>query len=306
MLRLSTARHLRPHILCSRPSSYSRLFSWTTIARNQTDQIPRKPKFDELSSYTETEESRPTWELGDGAVRFSSDVGVDGEKTVWDMAEVPTRETYQFLTSGIVPRPIALVSSLSADGVPNLAPFRYFALKVLKVAHNPPIISLSFSIPSKRPKDTRENILATKEFTVNIVTESLVQAINATSAEAPAHVDEWVLSGLSQGPSKSVRPPVVLESPVNLECELYSSQDIHHPKTGELTTTLVLGRIKQLHVRNSVLSEDGHSIDPAKLRPISRLGGTKYGRLLEGFSLPRVSWKASKEAYEALLGKKQG
>ncbi len=86
MLMLSTAKHLRPYILRSRPST-RRLFS-STIAR---DQIPAKPKFNERSSYTETEEPSTTWELGDGAVRFSSDVGVDGEKTVWDMIEVPTR-----------------------------------------------------------------------------------------------------------------------------------------------------------------------------------------------------------------------
>ncbi|KAJ8696771.1 hypothetical protein PTI98_006612 [Pleurotus ostreatus] len=112
----------------------------------------------------------------------------------WDFAaDVPPKNGYKVLTSAIIPRPIAFVSSVSAEGAPNLAPFSYFSM----VSHNPPLLSISFSLSPRRPKDTRENILSTKKFTVNIISDDFIEAANSTSVEAPADVDEWLISGLT-------------------------------------------------------------------------------------------------------------
>ncbi|KIP08478.1 hypothetical protein PHLGIDRAFT_69237, partial [Phlebiopsis gigantea 11061_1 CR5-6] len=108
---------------------------------------------------------------------------------------------YKILTSTVIPRPIAFVSTISSDGIPNLAPMSYFSL----VAHNPPLLSVSFSLSKGKPKDSRENILATKEFTVSIISEPFVEAANATSVDAPPEVDEWLLAGLTPEPSVSPR-----------------------------------------------------------------------------------------------------
>jgi len=160
------------------------------------------------------------------------------------------------------------------------------------------MVSVSFALSPKRPKDTRENILATKEFIVNIISEPFIEAANSTSVESPADTDEWLISGLTMEPSTgSVKPPLVRESAVSLECELYSSQDITVAESSEVSTTVILGTIKKIHIRESVLAEDGLSVDPAKLRPVARLGGTAYARLLDIFHLPRVSWKDIQEKY---------
>ncbi|KAJ7901915.1 hypothetical protein B0H14DRAFT_2669091 [Mycena olivaceomarginata] len=236
--------------------------------------------------------SNPNWTYGDGSAQW-----LDSKfpRKSFDFSRMSSSDTYKILTSAIVPRPIALISSLATDGVPNLAPFSYFSM----VGNVPPLISVSFSL-SKRSKHTRENIAATKEFTVNIVSEPFAEAANCTAAEAPAEVDEWILSGLTMTPSTLVKPACVLESAVSLECELYFLKDLSPPNSELLTTTLVLGLIKKAHVHESVLDAEGAAVDPAKLRPIARLGGTTYARVLEGFDLERTSWKKARPAYEQL------
>ena len=200
------------------------------------------------------------------------------------------RDAYTLMTSAVIPRPIAFVSSLSKAGAPNLAPFSYFAM----VGHNPPMISISFTLSPRRPKDTRENILATKEFVVNIISEPFVEAANATCVEAPEEVDEWRVSGLGMVPSDTVKPARVRESAVSFECTLHSSHDIlppNSPPSSPPTTTLVLGLIKKAHIRNAVLSTDKRTVDAEKLQAMSRLGGLAYARVGEGFELTRPSWR---------------
>jgi len=160
------------------------------------------------------------------------------------------------------------------------------------------MVSISFSLSTRRPKDTRNNILATQEFTVNIISEAFAEAANATSVESPANTDEWIISGLNKEDATLVKPPFVRESAVAMECELYSSQDIAPPGSPEPSTTVILGLIKRIHVRESVLNEDEMTVDPAKLRPIARLGGTTYAKLLEGFDLSRISWKSIRDLYK--------
>ncbi|RDB25416.1 Uncharacterized protein YwrF [Hypsizygus marmoreus] len=256
------------------------------------------PLFNSTASLTLTQPPQPSWKVGDGLSSTETKWMENGEETrkTWDMDTTPPKDAYKLLTSSVVPRPIAFVSSLSVDGVPNLAPFSYFSM----VSHNPPLVSISFRLSPARPKDSRENIIATKEFTVNIISEPLVEAANASSVESPADVDEWILSGLTMVPSEHVKPSYIKESAVSMECELYSFQDISPPKSTEITTTLVLGLVKKIHVRPSVLDADGDGIDPSKLRPVARLGNRTYSRLLDVFDLPRIPWETVSDAYEDL------
>ncbi|KXN85375.1 hypothetical protein AN958_11475 [Leucoagaricus sp. SymC.cos] len=162
------------------------------------------------------------------------------------------------------------------------------------------MLSVSFALSQRRPKDSRENILETKQFTVNIISESFIEAANSTSVESPADMNEWLLSGLTPAPSVLVKPPIVEESAVSMECELYSYQNIPDLPSVAPTATLVLGLIKRVHVREAFLGKDGLTLDPAELRPVARLGGVSYARMLEGFDLPKPSWKATKGVYEEI------
>jgi len=161
------------------------------------------------------------------------------------------------------------------------------------------MISVSFRLSPRQPKNTRDNILATKQFVVNLISEPFVEAANETSVEAPADVSEWDISGLTQEPSLHVKPARVKESAVSMECELFQSQDIFPDGATVPSATLVLGRVKYVHVRNSVLRPDELRADPAKLRPISRISGVTYARLGEGFDLKRPEWSDVKPILEA-------
>jgi len=258
--------------------------------------------FDPPRPFKVTEHPNPGWKLRDGlsetplASKWKEDAE-QGWKT-WKMAEMSSRESYQLLTSAIIPRPIAFVSTLSASGVPNLAPFSYFSM----VGHDPPMVSISLSLSPRRPKDTRENILATKEFVVNLISEPFVEAANSTSVEAPAEVDEWDVSGLTRAPSEHVKPPRVKESAVSLECELYFHHDICPDSSTVPSTTVVLGRVTHAHVRHAVLQSDGLQVDPAKFGVVSRLGGNLFARVGEAFDIKRPPWKEIEQELKGQVG----
>ncbi|KAK0226013.1 hypothetical protein IW262DRAFT_1266605 [Armillaria fumosa] len=268
--------------------------------------------------FTRSMSPSPAWKAGQGLpeVQSSWKKDVDGPRKSWNLEEMPTRsvlvtyhsaplphlntyipcrDVYKLLTSAIVPRPIALTSSLSPDGVPNLAPFSYFSM----VSSNPPMLSISFSLSSRRKKDTRENVLATKEFTVNIISQAFVEAANITSVEA-SEVDEWILSGLTMEPSTQVKPARVKESAFSMECE-----DITPAGAAEPTVTVVLGLIRHAHAMESVLDSDGARVDPNKLQAVARMGGDTYSKVVEGFDVTRPKWKDLQAVYSDLLGKKK-
>ena len=179
---------------------------------------------------------------------------------------MPTKDVYRFLISAVVPRPIAFVSTVSAGGVPNLAPFSYFNA----VASEPPLVAIAISDRADDPKDTLRNIRESKEFVVNVVSESLLDAMVRTSGEWPRQTSEFGESGLTPAPSERVRPPFVAESPLQLECLL-------HREIALGNSLLVVGEVVLARVRDNVLT-DGR-VDPAKLAPIGRLGGELYAPL---------------------------
>ncbi|KIJ39486.1 hypothetical protein M422DRAFT_175244 [Sphaerobolus stellatus SS14] len=262
----------------------------------------KRPSFEPESTFRLTEPPNTNWRYGDsymgslGAEDWAKDEE-QGWKT-FDTSQMTPREIYPLMISGIIPRPIAFVSSLSPAGVPNLAPFSYFSM----VSHHPPLVSISFLHPRHKEKDTSENIRATKAFTVNIISEPFVANANFTSIDAPADVDEWIGSGLTKEPSTIVKSPRVKESAFSMECELYHLHDLCPPGSSEVTGTLILGHIRMLHVRKAVLSEKG-IVKANNLRPVSRLGGKMYGRLGDAFELPRLSWEKEKDVVNELQKK---
>ncbi|KDQ61886.1 hypothetical protein JAAARDRAFT_525326 [Jaapia argillacea MUCL 33604] len=259
-------------------------------------------------SFTYTDSPNPSWSYGQPVA--SSPVGKEwlkGEDEGWKLVNAETENPgslYALMVSGIVPRPVAFVSSISEDGVENLSPFSWFNM----VTHSPPVVSISFA--SKSPsslKDTAQNIISNPSagFTVNIISEPFVEGANATAVDAPAEVSEWGVSGLTKEASLKVKAARVKESAFSMECELLQSIPITHPETGISTTTLILGLVKYIHVRNDVLTPKG-TVDPAKLKAVSRLGDISYARVGDAFRLGRPAWKDEGERILAEVGGRNG
>ena len=198
-----------------------------------------------------------------------------------DPAEVGTRGFYKLLTSVVVPRPIAWVSTRSAEGVDNLAPHSFFTVACV----DPPMVQFT----SVGVKDSLRNVRATREFVVCLAGEPLFEKINATSTDFPADVSEFAAVGLTAEPSLKVKPPRVAESPVALECVLHSATTL-----GDCT--VVIGRVVHAAIDEDVFDEDtGHGSLPAieKLRPLARLGRNQWsaiGEVLEISRIPHAQW----------------
>jgi flavin reductase (DIM6/NTAB) family NADH-FMN oxidoreductase RutF len=200
-------------------------------------------------------------------------------RTIDPSANTP-EDIYKLMIGLIVPRPIAFVSSLDAQGVRNLAPFSYFTA----CSANPPVVCFCAAVRSgPRPhKDTLRNVEATGEFVVNIVSEDFAEKMNTASAEVPPEIDEFVLSGLTPLASDLVKPPRVAESRIQMECRLRQLVPVSDKPGGG---TLILGDVLRFHIQNDLL--DGFKIDPDKLKAIGRMGGSTYCRTRDRFEMRR-------------------
>jgi flavin reductase (DIM6/NTAB) family NADH-FMN oxidoreductase RutF len=182
----------------------------------------------------------------------------------------------------VVPRPIGWVTSLSADGIVNLAPFSFFN----SVGDSPPCVAFApqGSKPDRPIKDTLANVEATGEFVCNLATYALREKMNLTSARLPAGVDEMQATGLTRMPSRLVKPPRVAESPAQLECRLLQILDLPTWDAAE-RQALVLGQVIGIHIDDSLI-KDGR-IDIVGVRPIARLGYSLYATVDNSFRMPR-------------------
>lgn len=199
-------------------------------------------------------------------------------------SEQSPQDTYKLLVGAVVPRPIAFVSSLDAQGVRNLAPFSFFTV----ASANPPVVCFCPMVRGaskgglQSTKDTLRNILATREFVLNIVSEEFAAKMNACSGDYPPEVDEFTVSGLTPLDSELVKPPRVAESHVQMECRL---EQVVHVSTEPLGGSLVLGRVLRFHIRESLF--DNFRIDPEKLHAIGRMAGSTYVRTTDRFDMER-------------------
>ncbi|MET9709025.1 flavin reductase family protein [Nocardiopsis alba] len=194
-------------------------------------------------------------------------------RTEWTPADLPGREFYKLLTSVVVPRPIAWVSTTSEEGVDNLAPHSFFTISCIE----PPIVQFT----SVGRKDSLANVEATREFVVNLAPEPLQDRVNATGTRYPADVSEFDALDIAREPSVEVRPPRVASSPVALECALHSTLTL-----GD--STVVFGRIVRAAVDKEYL--DGDHPDVELLRPLARLGRNEWSTLGEVRRIDRVPY----------------
>jgi flavin reductase (DIM6/NTAB) family NADH-FMN oxidoreductase RutF len=190
-----------------------------------------------------------------------------------DPATLQGREGYFLLTGLVVPRPIAWVSSLSADGMRNLAPHSYF-----NACSTDPLI---VHFTSTGVKDTLRNVRSTGEFVVNIVSMELLEPMNLTAADFPPGEDEFTWAHLKAAPSTVVAPPRVAAAPAALECRVREIKPVGNGN-------MVFGDVVHLHVAERVW-RDGR-VDPHALAPVGRLAGSAYLTPGEVVKIPRPTW----------------
>ena len=195
-----------------------------------------------------------------------------------DAGSLDAEEAYKLLTGAVVPRPVAWVTSLSAGGKVNLAPFSCFTF----VANDPPMLAISVGRRLGAAKDTSRNIEERKDFVVHIAHESQVALVHESSEEHPPEVSEAEVLGLETVASRHVRAPRLAAAPVAMECR--HAQTIEF---GRLRTQLVVGEVLCFHVDDALWT--GKRIDAERFRPVARLGGPRYATLGEVITLRPVA-----------------
>ena len=205
-------------------------------------------------------------------------------KKTFNPKQLDIKTNYHLMISGIVPRPIAFVSSISKKGEINLAPYSFFN----GFGANPPIVGFSPALSGRTglPKDTLLNIEETKEFTISIANSKMVGQVSLSSCEYTRGIDEFNKTGLSKESSLIVKPPFIKESAFSMECRLYDIIDLgNKPASGNL----ILGEIVMFHISQDILNENDQ-VDPMLLDAISRMGGAWYSKSNQGlfeFKKPR-------------------
>lgn len=223
-----------------------------------------RPPFDTTTTFHYTQAPQPSWSLGQGANTppppSTPHVSIDPFES-----GRPAGFNYKLLISAIVPRPIAFISTRSADGqTTNLAPFSYFQM----VSHDPPMFTIGFAsplTPEEKCKDTLRNLAATGECVINIISEHFAEAANATSVNAPYGVSEWDVSGLTPAyDCATVKCARVREAVFSVEAKLDSLREFEsRSKPGSISGTLAIVEGTRFWVREDALNEERNLVDPA-------------------------------------------
>jgi flavin reductase (DIM6/NTAB) family NADH-FMN oxidoreductase RutF len=198
----------------------------------------------------------------------------------FDPNELDHTAVYKLLTGSVIPRPIGWISSISEHGINNLAPFSYFNA----VGDDPPHVMFSTGRSNNTNKDTLNNVLATKQFVVNMVIEELTEQMNITAQAVHSDVDEFELAGVTPIPSLKIKPMRVKESPISFECELVHHYFLEDHKHGG--ACVIIGRIVMMHFKEDVLM-DNYKINLENYKPVSRLAGSNYSKIGELFTVKR-------------------
>lgn len=197
-----------------------------------------------------------------------------------DFASLTPLEAYRWLTATVTPRPIAWVSSLSAEGIDNLAPFSFFQV----ISDDPPTLMINIgSHDDGRLKDTLRNVQANGELVVQLVSFAQAELMNASAALLPHAVSEFEHCSIASGPSLRVRPRRVLGSPVAFECRVAEIQP--YPRQAP-NCHLIFAEVLLAHVDDAVLGDQGR-VDPRRLDLVGRLGGKAYSRTRDTFEMTR-------------------
>lgn len=196
-----------------------------------------------------------------------------------DLTENTSQNVYSYLVGAISPRPIAWISTLNSEGIANIAPYSFFTVASCK----PPVLSVTQVNPSdKTNKDTLNNLMATKECVVNIVSQELVEKMNQSCANYPSDISEFDAANIAQAPSLLVNAPSVAGSKVRFECKLREVISIsNEPSGGKMMLLDVVG----ICINDSVMS-NGY-IDPKLLNAVGKMGGDYFSTTKDKFVLKR-------------------
>ena len=198
----------------------------------------------------------------------------------FDLQTLDAATTYKLLGGLIVPRPIALVTTRSADGQNNAAPFSFFNA----VSEDPPLIVLGIGAsPSGNVKDTTANIREVGEFVVNLVNEDMAGAMNLSAVDFPPDIDEAEAAGLAVLPSEVVAPPRLAAAPVSMECRRYVTLQPGKERY------VIIGEVLMIHVADGVIDPESLRIDRDRYAPIGRLFGSGYCRTNDRFRIKRLT-----------------
>lgn len=199
--------------------------------------------------------------------------------TCVDRDALDTETAYRLLVGCVVPRPIAWITTVDAEGRVNVAPFSSYNY----VATSPPMLAVNIALRAGDGaiKDSARNILASREFVVNVATEATMDEMHRSAWEYPPDISEAEVLGLPLLPSRHVRAPRIATSPVQMECRLDQAVTL-----GRGVNTLYIGEVVAFHLSNAVY--DGRRVDAQKMRPVARLGGPFYSGLGEVFHRPML------------------
>ncbi|MXO67041.1 flavin reductase family protein [Altericroceibacterium endophyticum] len=196
----------------------------------------------------------------------------------FDFSRFEAADRYKLMAASITPRPIAWISSLSKDGVRNAAPYSFFNM----MSADPPLVVIGLMRrPDGSYKDSAQNILDTKEFVVNLVSEGDAEAMNFTCIDAPADFDEIAHAGLETVPSDKITPPRIASAPVSMECRLYE-------KVEAGKSTIVLGEVLSLHIADEFIDAEKLHVDAVAMQLVARMHGAGwYTRSTDRFQMER-------------------
>ncbi|MGC2411974.1 MAG: flavin reductase family protein [Stellaceae bacterium] len=213
----------------------------------------------------------------------------------FDLAAIPQTDAYKLLVSTVVPRPIALATTVDREGRVNAAPFSFFNA----VSSIPPVVVLGISPgdpnspgPGDGYKDTERNIRDTGEFVVNLVDEALAERMNICAVDFPSAIGELGEAGLTALPSVGVRPPRIAESPVSFECQRITGLSLG------ARSTLEIGRVIHIHIRDDLVDPQRYYVATDKMHLVGRMHGRGwYARTSDLFLMERMTfaeWKDTK------------
>ncbi|KAF4442229.1 hypothetical protein F53441_11791 [Fusarium austroafricanum] len=279
-------------------------FSAVQPINNFEETIANRPEFDHSGRPIEiTKSPDPSWSYGDG-VQTGPSLASDKVHREIDpySSDRSVGQNYSLLISGIAPRPVGFISTLSADGKKNLSPFSYFQV----VDQDPPMFIVSFSSRLGPVKDTYQNLKDTGECVINTVSENMIEAVNASSIDAPHGISEWDITGLTEAPTTTVKPSRVKESVFSIEGKVVDIKEFESHKPGMSSAGIALIKATRFWVEEDAANNDFSHIELDKLRPIAQLGGMSYGRISSTFELPRRRWADEQPKSELLTRLENG
>ncbi|WP_413989154.1 flavin reductase family protein [Labrys okinawensis] len=213
----------------------------------------------------------------------------------FDFAKLSARERYKLLIGTVIPRPIALVTTMSKAGRANAGPFSFFNV----LTHDPAIVAIGVENYSDMSfKDTARNIRETGEFTVHIVDHALVEHMEVCAIKFGPDVNELVEAGLATAAGQMVRSPRILAAPAALECRRHTTLQVGPARE------IILGEVLGIHIRSEVVNPTNLHVDQELMDAVGRMGGYSYARTRDQFEIKTLTeeeWRARKAAIEVVL-----